>query len=123
MNNCYSYDMLTNRAYQERFAYIPSHQINRLTYICSDFYESNTEGKDGKALIVRRTGKTGYVDGKTSNYETILAAKAQSDYCRLVLDLPFLDKKTALRIAFTTEGLMKHVHKRQVGLNITNVAN
>ena len=89
MNCCYNYDILANPAYQERFAYIPSHMLNRLTYICCDEYEHLTNVGEQTKLIVQRTGKVGYIDTKISNRETILAAKCQGDYCRLVLDLPF----------------------------------
>jgi hypothetical protein len=84
--------------------------LNRLTYICCDEYEHLTNEGEITELIVQRTGKVGYIDTKISNRETILAAKCQGDYCRLVLDLPFQTKKKALKMHFTTESLMKSIH-------------
>ena len=45
MNTTYNYDILSNPSYQERFAYIPSQRLNRLTYVCCDIYESHYESK------------------------------------------------------------------------------
>jgi len=111
LKSMYCYDILENPDYQSRFQYIPSYFLDRLSYICVPYY--TRDPITNKIVLDDSQEKRCFDETKTSslyykpNSETKQAAKCQSDYVRLCIELAYLPRNTP--ITLTTEGLMNQI--------------
>lgn len=117
-----SYDILMNSAYRYKMQYVPSWWLDRLSYIATPKYEIDSSMPDSP-LQIRKDIHEGNIYSKREREapnnlqkHTVLAAKAQSDYVRMIVDIAYMPKARLDEVrsceGLTTHGLLQYMYKR-----------
>ena len=120
-----NYDILMNSSYRHKMHYVPSWWLDRLSYIATPKYEliSGTIQMREDNYEGNIYSKTELDNGKVQKY-TILAAKAQSDYVRMIVDLAYMPVANLEEIramgGLTTHGLLQYTYKRTLNLSLSH---